>query len=194
MHASPYCYFHTDLNRRRREVPLPMLQTAADIQLAITEVIRALIEGRIDRGRANSILYGLQLSQNGLSIGNFPKVKFTGDLEDINPAERSLVIPAIDTRQSVEEFEGLQDDADLLTSMTEHPEVFHGRMQDYDAPAAANASDDSDSTAAAGASASSDSANFSRTNDSDSAFTPKPPQSDQASIGERELETTKRSG
>jgi hypothetical protein len=169
MHASPHCYFHTDLNRRRREVPMPMLQTAADIQLAITEVIRALIEGRIDRGRANSILYGLQLSQNGLSIGNFPKVKFTGDLEDINPAERSLIAPAIETRQSIEEFEGLQDDADLLTSMTDHPEVYQGRMQNYSPDA--NASDDSDS-----------------------ASEPKPPQSDQASIDERELETTKRSG
>src|SRR3954471_4046852 len=103
--AQPYCRFHADLATRRREVPVPILQTAADIQVAITDTIRALIEGRIHRLHAGTILFGLQLAQNGLRVGNFANIKFTGDLAEIDPAERSVIIPALENRQSVDEFE-----------------------------------------------------------------------------------------
>jgi hypothetical protein len=108
--GEPYCRFHRELSRRCRDnaVAVPMLQTAADIQLAITDTIRALIEGRIQRAHGTAILYGLQLAQNGVSLGNCGSVKFTGDLEDINPAERSIVAPAIEVRQTIEEFEAAQ--------------------------------------------------------------------------------------
>ena len=117
--AEPYCRFHSDVNRKRREVPVPILQTAADIQLAITDTIRALIEGRIDRLRAGTILFGLQLAQNGLRIGNFPNIHFTGDLQDVNPGERSVIIPALDDRQLVEEFESEQEAAAAETEQND---------------------------------------------------------------------------
>ena len=104
-----YCRFHGDLTHRRREVPVPVLQTAADIQLAITDTIRALIEGRIDRLRAGTILFGLQLAQNGLRIVPGAQIRFTGDLEGINPAERSVVMPALDDRQAQDEYEAEQE-------------------------------------------------------------------------------------
>ena len=116
-----YCRFHTDVALRRREnaVNVPILQTAADIQLAITDTIRALIEGRIDRLRAGTILFGLQLAQNGLRIGNFPNVKFVGDLEDIDPAQRSVIMPALDDRQSIDEYEAEQEAAEMADAQAE---------------------------------------------------------------------------
>lgn len=95
--AQPYCYFHVDVARRRSEFKLPALENSADIQRGITEVIRGLIEGRLDRSRANSLLYALQLSLNCLSANSLVNLKQEKDV--------SVVQALLDQVQPVAEYE-----------------------------------------------------------------------------------------
>ena len=59
---------------------LPPLEDSNSIQVTVMEVIRALLEDRMDRPKANTILYALQIAQSnlrGLSLVATPE-----DLED----------------------------------------------------------------------------------------------------------------
>jgi hypothetical protein len=94
-----FCYFHSRLHRRHRnlvenrrnlaesdqnnlqstqitpeiELDLPPLEDAESIQLAISLVVAALARNRIDSRRAATILYALQLaSTNARSINTEP--------------------------------------------------------------------------------------------------------------------------
>ena len=67
-----FCYFHRAARERlkrqqrnaRYQVPLelPVLEDAATIQLAIGDVLNALLLNRIDRKTASTLLYGLQMA------------------------------------------------------------------------------------------------------------------------------------
>ena len=67
-----FCYFHRSSRERlkrqqrnaRYQVPLelPVLEDAATIQLAIGDVLNALLLNRIDRKTASTLLYGLQMA------------------------------------------------------------------------------------------------------------------------------------
>jgi len=70
--GTPFCYFHTKLHRIAKQasdptasIDIPVLEDRCAIQLAIAQVLKALVNGAIDRPRASLLLYGLQLaSQN----------------------------------------------------------------------------------------------------------------------------------
>jgi hypothetical protein len=83
-----YCYFHlADVGRRLRIVKnleqlefypleLPVLEDANSIQLAIMQVMEALVHGRINTKIAGQLLYGLQLASANLWMGaNFQQEK-----------------------------------------------------------------------------------------------------------------------
>jgi len=63
------CYFH---NRRRLadqkpvnpmgSIEIPLLEDRSVIQVTITQILRAIVNKSIDRARAATLLYGLQLS------------------------------------------------------------------------------------------------------------------------------------
>jgi hypothetical protein len=100
--GAPYCHFHADVSQRRRTMKVPNLESTADVQQAITETIRALLEGRIDRPRANSVLYGLHLAQRTFAFNKLIDLKRD---EDVNAAERSVVQKLLDEVQPIAEFE-----------------------------------------------------------------------------------------
>ncbi len=81
-----FCYFHLatrDRVRRQRvaterklPLQLPVLEDRAAVQLAIGDVINAVLSDRIDQRRAALVLYGLQTAAG--NIGNFAFTKGTG--------------------------------------------------------------------------------------------------------------------
>jgi hypothetical protein len=79
MRRSRYCYHHTRHHEQRiavsaerarnsRSIPfnLPALEDADSIGLALTEVMRLLIAGQIDRKTASLMLYSLQIATTNL--------------------------------------------------------------------------------------------------------------------------------
>ncbi len=66
----PYCYYHDRLHRsgsRQKSLPkggieLQPLEDRSSIQLALSRVICALADGRIDPSRARQLLYGFQVA------------------------------------------------------------------------------------------------------------------------------------
>ena len=81
-----YCYFHAAsrqrIKRQRRQARLrapleiPILEDAESIQLAIGDVLNALLAGQIDLKTAGLVLYGLQTA-----AGNVRHVEFN-DVEE----------------------------------------------------------------------------------------------------------------
>ena len=76
-----YCFFHTSqrqrIRRQRRAVrlglpfQLPLLEDAASIQLAINDVLNALLAGQIDHKTAGLLLYGLQTAATNMRHAEF---------------------------------------------------------------------------------------------------------------------------
>lgn len=109
---APYCYFHAEVKQKRREFKLPPIENSADVKRAITEVIRAIIEGTLDRSRASQILYGLQLTLNCLSVNRMVTLKQENDtsvvqalLEQVQPVleyEKELEATAKEVTNEVE--------------------------------------------------------------------------------------------
>lgn len=101
--GAPYCHFHADASQRRRAMKVPNLESTTDVQQAITETIRALIEGRIDRQRANSIFFGLRLAQKSFGFNRVIRLK--RNEEEGAAADHSVVQRLLDEVQSVQESE-----------------------------------------------------------------------------------------
>ncbi|MCI0353840.1 MAG: hypothetical protein L0099_02200 [Acidobacteria bacterium] len=57
-----FCYFHYEVNRPTVLLGIPPLEDGDSIQLALTDLARAVSEDRIDQRRANSIAYILQIA------------------------------------------------------------------------------------------------------------------------------------
>src|ERR1022692_4613763 len=85
-----YCYFHlTVLGRRLRTqkhimqgenhyLQLPTLEDANSIQMALMQVMEALLRDQIDNKLAGLLLYGLQIASSNLQQGaNFAQSKST---------------------------------------------------------------------------------------------------------------------
>jgi hypothetical protein len=91
------CYFH---NRQRiaamkparfdDSIEIPLLEDRCAIQVTITNVLRAVINKSIDRARASTLLYGLQLSLQSVDrsslaipIGTVEAISQTSDGEEL---------------------------------------------------------------------------------------------------------------
>ncbi len=65
---SDMCYWHhrdRERGRKRKnsaDIQIPTLENATAVQVALEEVVRALIDDRIDPHRGKAILYGLQIA------------------------------------------------------------------------------------------------------------------------------------
>lgn len=100
---SRFCYFHTaarDRVRRQRiaaehKLPLqvPILEDRATVQLAIGDVVNALLADRIDQRRAALVLYGLQTASTNLR--DLALAQTTHAYRDYSP-ELDPAIPALD--------------------------------------------------------------------------------------------------
>jgi len=62
------CFFHYRFLERQRQLDehLPPLEDANAIQFAIMQVLRAVLDDRIDLKKANVLLYGLQVATSNL--------------------------------------------------------------------------------------------------------------------------------
>src|ERR1700757_842404 len=66
-----YCYYHHSLHRladpagpAAKELPVPAIEDARGIQIALTQVLGALNSPYMDTRRAGLLLYGLSLASN----------------------------------------------------------------------------------------------------------------------------------
>jgi hypothetical protein len=98
LRGTPFCYFHTKLHLAAKqpttpadsiEIPLVFDDRCA-LQLAISRVLRALVNKTIDNHRASILLYGLQLaSQNvdrtswAIPIGTVCAITHTRDGDEL---------------------------------------------------------------------------------------------------------------
>src|SRR5438270_10972642 len=92
------CYFHGAINRPRRPsdpFALPPLEDANAIQVAVQEVITALLEKRLDNKRAGLLLYALQIASANLKRTDFePRILRDRALRDASLAADAEAIRA----------------------------------------------------------------------------------------------------
>ena len=70
MRGDAFCYFHDRLYNRPAEEAFPFLEDAASIQMAIMQVLDGLRRGKLEKGVANSLLFGLQTASANLKRVN----------------------------------------------------------------------------------------------------------------------------
>jgi hypothetical protein len=109
MEGSRGCYFHNSMKRRFKEFNLPPLEDANSIQVAVMEIMRALISDRIDRAKAATLLYALQIAHANLR--NISLSRGEGE-EDPNQSLASLL---------KQELTSLQFEAELAAEAGEKP-------------------------------------------------------------------------
>ena len=74
LRGTPFCYFHTRLHRPVSsgqnpildDVKIPFLQDKSSLQIALTDVLGALLSSRLDTQRARLCLYGLQIASRNV--------------------------------------------------------------------------------------------------------------------------------
>ncbi len=60
------CYFHLRQRRQRPTLHIPILEDQASIQFAVTQVVRAALEDRVDDDRLRTLLYAFQVAKMNL--------------------------------------------------------------------------------------------------------------------------------
>ena len=70
MRGDAFCFFHDRLYNRPAEDSFPFLEDAASIQMAIMQVLDGLRRGKLEKGVANSLLFGLQTASANLKRVN----------------------------------------------------------------------------------------------------------------------------
>jgi len=98
LRGTHFCYFHTNLHKLTKKpasamdsIQIPLaLEDRCSLQVAIAQVLRAIVSNSIDRPRASLLLYGLQLaSQNvdhtrwALPFGGVQGLTHTRDGEEL---------------------------------------------------------------------------------------------------------------
>jgi hypothetical protein len=88
LNGKPYCYFHMRMHRDRQgqgaapnstptgasngSIDLPEIEDITDLQISVSQVLKALGSNTIDPRRGTSLLYGLQIATQVLAQdGNF---------------------------------------------------------------------------------------------------------------------------
>jgi hypothetical protein len=101
--GAPGCYFHVDSVRRIGQFVLPRLEDPNSVQFSIMEVMRALLDKRIDRPTANTLLYALQIAHSNL--GNMYKAA----VEEDNEEERGNLVDFLLKRLDAESAQAAED-------------------------------------------------------------------------------------
>ncbi len=130
LRGTPFCYFHTRLHRPVSpgqthiwdDVKIPFLQDQTSVQIALTEILGALLSSRLDPPRARLCLYGLQIaSQNVDCTTIFPvdsvrSVTQSADGEDLAPerfvCKRPQDYPTCKQRETCEAYDPNDEEDD----------------------------------------------------------------------------------
>ena len=140
----PFCYFHSRLRERTARLPrpfegleLPPLEDRGAIQLAISEIVTAVANYKMDHKRAGVLLYALQIASHNaknseeiVSSYAVSEVTRTEHGEEMAPEGATAGPPQEETLQSIlvaevrrqaQEFRELSSDH---TAQIEHYEEF----------------------------------------------------------------------
>ena len=131
----PHCYFHNRVRRLHRGVVIPLLEDATAIQVAITEVMRALGDRDLDHRTAALLLYGLQVAAQNLPRMNKPygpmmvtedpaEPRFAAATEQLDPKASSAQIMAA--------YEQACDSADTIIPFSPRPDENDDDEEDDD--------------------------------------------------------------
>ncbi len=74
------CYFHLRQLRERPRLHLPLLEDRPSIQYAVTQVMRAVLEDRVDNQRLRLLLYALQVAS--MNLGNCGRSDSNPDIRE----------------------------------------------------------------------------------------------------------------
>ena len=76
MNHSAFCFFHTDVRLRRRykKMPLPILEDANSVQLALNQVAARIMDDSMDLKRTGQLLYLLQISAQNIARTRFEQL------------------------------------------------------------------------------------------------------------------------
>ena len=97
--GSAYCYFHSRVHTMAKakstvfdDIKLPMLEDSASIQVAISQIVAALLSSRIDARRTGLLLYALQIASQNIDRASFRKdsetvhsMTVTGEGDELAP-------------------------------------------------------------------------------------------------------------
>jgi hypothetical protein len=63
-----FCYWHNRIRRqfKEKEIELPPLEDVNAVQVAINDLLHAMLQETIDQKKATSLLYGLQLARDNM--------------------------------------------------------------------------------------------------------------------------------
>ena len=93
-----YCYFHYEVDRPKISFNIPALEDANAIQLALTDVARAVADERLDLRRATVLGYLMQTASANLkrvvlgcptSVTEIPGPDYSGSLDHDDPGPAS---------------------------------------------------------------------------------------------------------
>ena len=93
MNHSAFCFFHTDvrLRRRHKRIPLPVLEDANSVQLALNQVAARILEDGTDLKKTGQLLYLLQISSQ-----NVHKTRFEQMFADVRRSLARDYTPALE--------------------------------------------------------------------------------------------------
>ena len=76
MNHGAFCFFHTDvrLRRRHKRIPLPIVEDANSVQLALNQIAARIMDESIDLKRSGQLLYFLQLSSQNIARTRFEQL------------------------------------------------------------------------------------------------------------------------
>ena len=105
---SPYCYFHTSVHALSKpgarpeelKFKLPLLEDRSAIQLALVQILDALVTGNLEAKPASLMLYGLQIASQNVERTDpiLPKntvigLTHTGDGQELGPKNFACDVP-----------------------------------------------------------------------------------------------------
>ncbi len=112
-----FCYFHYEVNRPTMGIGIPALEDANAIQIALTDVARAVADERLDLKRATVLVYALQTAS-----ANLKRVVF-GMPSSVTELPEPIFSQENDDAASTDL------DSDLATS-TDHSDTAHSAAAD----------------------------------------------------------------
>ena len=90
LHDNVFCYCHNRARRLRPSPVLPFLEDANAVQFAVSEVLQAIAEERIEPKAASIMIYGLQVAAYNLRTGGVNFEPYAPRVVRTDPAEEWL--------------------------------------------------------------------------------------------------------
>ncbi len=93
LRGTPFCYFHTRLHRltaaqkrgENKPLTIPVLEDRSALQIAVGQVLNALVTCKIDAKSAGVLLYGLQIATQ--NVEHNPNILTTGAVQSMTETE-----------------------------------------------------------------------------------------------------------